>query len=180
MCVLVRDIFKHLLYRLNRELNIDDLSEDFKDLVFTYRDIVKCLSNMDEDWSPLTFLAFLTSMIGLFWGCYLLAFRSIKIPELFTSLLSFTIVCLCANILILVSASTTNELSCKTKNLLRRLSYRITGRHQGIKRHLKEYLSQEHRLTLWNIYIIDMSLMFASFGTLLTYGILLGSLKNSS
>ncbi|GFS75864.1 uncharacterized protein NPIL_172091 [Nephila pilipes] len=45
---------------------------------------------------------------------------------------------------------------------------------------LKMYIRQRHNktfpLTLWNIYVIDVSLLISAFGTLLTYGFLVGNI----
>ncbi|GFU27745.1 uncharacterized protein NPIL_336161 [Nephila pilipes] len=49
---------------------------------------------------------------------------------------------------------------------------------------LKMHIRQKHRktfpLTLWNIYVIDESLLISAFGTLLTYGFLLGNINISN
>ncbi|GFT46664.1 uncharacterized protein NPIL_538411 [Nephila pilipes] len=46
---------------------------------------------------------------------------------------------------------------------------------------LKMHIRKRHRkafpLTLWNIYVIDESLLISAFGTLLTYGFLVGNIK---
>ncbi|GFS75888.1 uncharacterized protein NPIL_172201 [Nephila pilipes] len=46
---------------------------------------------------------------------------------------------------------------------------------------LKMYIRQRHSktfpLTLWNIYVIDESLLISTFGTVLTYGFLVGNIK---
>ncbi|GFS33345.1 uncharacterized protein NPIL_428341 [Nephila pilipes] len=180
MCSLVRDLFKHLLDKLSRELNCNVQSEDFKDLIFIYSDIVKYLNNMDKNWSPLVFISVITAMTRVFRGSYFLTFDSNITQARFSTLLVFTCISLWHMLLILVSASITNELSCKTKNLFLRLKHRITSPNEEIKRHLKECLTPENRLTLWNIYVVDKSLIISSFGTLLTYGILLGTLGKTN
>ncbi|GFU90750.1 hypothetical protein TNCV_3781851 [Trichonephila clavipes] len=77
-------------------------------------------------------------------------------------------------------ASTTNELLAKTKNGFRCMTYRISAPHLEIRRRLKEYLTREIHLTLWKIYVMDMPLVITSFGALLTYGMLLGTLGKTS
>ncbi|GFS33343.1 uncharacterized protein NPIL_428331 [Nephila pilipes] len=180
ICSLFRNLFEHLLTKLNRKLESNVLAADFKDLIFKYNEVVKCLNNMDKEWSPLAFFAVFACMTGLFRGCYLMAFYSNITQARFYSLLGFTSIGLWTMLLILVSASVTNELSRKTKNLFFRLTHRITSPFEEIKRHLKECLTRENRLTLWNIYIVDKSLIISSFGTLLTYGILLGTLGKTN
>ncbi|GFV64087.1 uncharacterized protein TNCV_2461141 [Trichonephila clavipes] len=135
---------------------------------------------MDEEWSLFAFVTVLNGMIGLFWCCYHVVFYSSKTTAQHSTLLCFTIVFLWLKLFILVSASITNALLDKTKNSFRCMTYRISTLHLEIKRHLKEYLTQENHLTLWKIYVMDLSLVITSFGTLLTYGMLLGTLGKTS
>ncbi|GFU27735.1 uncharacterized protein NPIL_336121 [Nephila pilipes] len=48
---------------------------------------------------------------------------------------------------------------------------------------LKMYIRKTHNktflLTLWNIYVIDESLLISALGTLLTYGFLVGNIHNT-
>ncbi|GFR25257.1 hypothetical protein TNCT_67981 [Trichonephila clavata] len=76
--------------------------------------------------------------------------------------------------------STTNALLAKTENGFRCMTYRISTAHQEIRRRLKEYLTRETRLTLWNIYLMDFPLVITSFGALFTYGMLLATLGKTS
>ncbi|GFY58273.1 uncharacterized protein TNIN_142871 [Trichonephila inaurata madagascariensis] len=176
MCSLIRHVLKHLLNKLNKEFKSSFLSEDFKNLVFIYCELVTCLTNMDEEWSLFAFVTVLNGMIGLFWCCYIVAFYSGITSAQYSALFSFTIVFLWFKLFILVSASTTNELLAKIKKVFCCMTYRISTPHQEIRRRLKEYLTQENHLTLWKIYVMDMHLVITSFGTLLTYGMLLGTL----
>ncbi|GFW48147.1 hypothetical protein TNCV_4937531 [Trichonephila clavipes] len=60
------------------------------------------------------------------------------------------------------------------------LHQKISTTQLEIKHRLKEYLTRETHLTLWKIYVIDMPLVITSFGTLLTYGMLLGTVGKTS
>ncbi|GIX92628.1 hypothetical protein CEXT_254921 [Caerostris extrusa] len=75
-----------------------------------------------------------------------------------------------------VSAAATNELAERAKQAVQRLSCGIAKRDKDSAARLKTDLLLENRLTLWKIYIFSRSLVITSFGTLLTYGILLGTL----
>ncbi|GFY39033.1 uncharacterized protein TNIN_103401 [Trichonephila inaurata madagascariensis] len=180
MCSLIRNVLKHLLKKLNNEFNSNFLSEDFKNLVLIYCEVVTCLDNMDEEWSLLAFVTVLNGMLGLFWCCYIVTFYSVTNPADYSNLLCFAITFLGLKLLILFSASTTNELLAKIKIGFRCITYRISTPHLEIRRRLKEYLTRETRLTLWKIYVMDMPFVITSFGALLTYGMLLGTLGKTS
>ncbi|GFU68509.1 hypothetical protein TNCV_323871 [Trichonephila clavipes] len=67
------------------------------------------------------------------------------------------------NLLMIISASITNELATKMKHFVRRLPYLFSTRHEEIKFKLKQNLMQENCLTLWKTYVFDRSLAIASF-----------------
>ncbi|GFT75098.1 uncharacterized protein NPIL_307601 [Nephila pilipes] len=48
---------------------------------------------------------------------------------------------------------------------------------KALKMHIRRRLNKTFPLTLWNIYVIDEPLLISAFGTLLTYGFLLGNIK---
>ncbi|GIX92204.1 hypothetical protein CDAR_262141 [Caerostris darwini] len=79
-------------------------------------------------------------------------------------------------LLLMISAAATNELAERAKQAAQRLSCGIAKRDKDSAARLKTDLLLENRLTLWKIYIFSRSLIITSFGTLLTYGILLGTL----
>ncbi|GFS41912.1 uncharacterized protein TNIN_68911 [Trichonephila inaurata madagascariensis] len=117
-------------------------------------------------------------MIELFWTGYRLAFR-----KYITNKYVVGHVCtLCYNLtfqlLIMISASMTNEMAKKAKDTLQCLKYRFSRDLRKTK--LQEVLTKENNLTLWKIYVVDRSLLITSFGTLLTYGILIGTLGEES
>ncbi|GFQ93323.1 hypothetical protein TNCT_64731 [Trichonephila clavata] len=77
----------------------------------------------------------------------------------------------------MISGSMTNEMAKKAKSALQCLKYKIPPDLRETK--FEEVLVKENNLTLWNIYVLDSSLIIASFGTLLTFGILIGTLGES-
>ncbi|GFY58012.1 uncharacterized protein TNIN_267001 [Trichonephila inaurata madagascariensis] len=79
-------------------------------------------------------------------------------------------------LIITISASLTNETASKAKNVMKNVPYRIPKGSERIKYMLRKNSVQEYSLTLWKIYIIDRSLIITCFGTLLTYGMLIGAL----
>ncbi|GIX74389.1 hypothetical protein CEXT_47381 [Caerostris extrusa] len=72
--------------------------------------------------------------------------------------------------------SITNEKANKARRAMKCLFKRSFTNEGEMKMKLEKYLDVENSLTLWNIYTVDRSLLITSFGTLLTYGILIGTL----
>ncbi|GFQ95778.1 hypothetical protein TNCT_205291 [Trichonephila clavata] len=76
--------------------------------------------------------------------------------------------------------SASNELANKVKIYMQCLPLE-TAENPPKMSFFKKTLLQENGLTLWKIYVMDRSLVIGTFGTFLTYGILLGSLgKNEA
>ncbi|GFR14421.1 hypothetical protein TNCT_471 [Trichonephila clavata] len=78
-------------------------------------------------------------------------------------------------LLIMASASVTNELASKVKCVMQCLP-RSSIQNPQRKFKFKKDLKQDNSLTLWKVYVMDRSLIITSIGTLLTYGILIGTL----
>ncbi|GFY53503.1 uncharacterized protein TNIN_234621 [Trichonephila inaurata madagascariensis] len=119
------------------------------------------------------------SMIGTFWGGFKLAFSATLTAEYFCKKFCLIIFDLSTHLLIMLSASFTNELTEEATKQIQCLLCRIPTDKREIKCNLKKDLSQPNSLTLWKIYVMDRSLTISSFATLLTYGILLGTLGNT-
>ncbi|GFY67262.1 uncharacterized protein TNIN_439311 [Trichonephila inaurata madagascariensis] len=117
-------------------------------------------------------------MIELFWGGYRLAFHKHMGNEYFSSLMCTLGCYFTFQLLIMVSASRTNEMAKKVQNTLQCLKYRFSRDLRETK--LQEVCTKESNLTLWKIYVVDRSLLITSFGTLLTYGILIGTLGEAT
>ncbi|GFU00096.1 hypothetical protein TNCV_1749351 [Trichonephila clavipes] len=83
-------------------------------------------------------------------------------------------------LLILIPAAETNEEASKTENFVQRLRYRFPSFHQKIKFLLEKNIIQDNRLTLWNMYVLDRSLIITSLGSLLSYRVLIGTLRTES
>ncbi|GBN76886.1 hypothetical protein AVEN_53894-1 [Araneus ventricosus] len=115
-------------------------------------------------------------MTFLFWTGYRIAFDTDDHPLiLFFSCVNGTYV-LSHLLLIMVPASIANETTKRAKSNVLSLPHEILTTDKELKFGIKKCSFQEKFLTLWDIYVLDRSLLITAFGTLLTYGILLGSL----
>ncbi|GFY42166.1 hypothetical protein TNIN_205751 [Trichonephila inaurata madagascariensis] len=118
-------------------------------------------------------------MMGTFWAAYRLAFRKTLTAEYFFFKLCLIIINISTQLLIMLSASLTNELTEEATRRMQCLLCRIPAAKREIKCNLKDDLTQPNSLTLWKIYVMDRSLIISSYASLLTFGILLGALGNS-
>ncbi|GIY31342.1 hypothetical protein CEXT_625541, partial [Caerostris extrusa] len=75
----------------------------------------------------------------------------------------------------MISASHVNERSHKARQVAKRFLHQIAADKNGIEIMLEEFLT-DNNLTLWKIYSMDKSLIITGIATLITYGILLGTL----
>ncbi|GFR11989.1 uncharacterized protein TNCT_695811 [Trichonephila clavata] len=173
VCRVIRLLFDHLLDETRRQ----GLQKDYGNLLDNYKKITKSMRKVNKELSFPTFVAIIMSMTGLFWGGYRLAFRKYFGHGYSVTLLCSVCCYLSFQLLIIISASMTNEIAKRAKITLRCLKYKIPPDLRETK--FEEVLVKENNLTLWNIYVLDSSLLISSFGTLLTFGILIGSLGES-
>ncbi|GFR12352.1 uncharacterized protein TNCT_357811 [Trichonephila clavata] len=117
-------------------------------------------------------------MVELFWGGYRLAFRSCRNTKYVIALICSASCYLTFQLLIMISACMTNEMAENVKNTLLCMKYRFS--HDLRETKFKEISTKENNLTLWKMYVLDRSLLITSFGTVLTYGILIGTLGEES
>ncbi|GFR13129.1 uncharacterized protein TNCT_204181 [Trichonephila clavata] len=174
-CRLVRDINQKLLNKFKTNCFLQDV----ENLIDMYGDMENFMSYMDEELSFPAFLLVMLNMCGLFWGCYKITYLTSMGNYYFISTVFSTIFHFSLLLLLIISASITNELTTKMRHFVRRLPYLFPTRHEKIKFKLKQNMMQNY-LTLWSVYVIDKSLAIASFGTLLTYGFLIGSLRKDT
>ncbi|GFS75167.1 uncharacterized protein TNCV_718901 [Trichonephila clavipes] len=149
---------------------------DMERFLVEYEVITRCMTSMDEHLSLPAFLAVFFTMTGLFWGGYRIAFNSGMTKNHFLSLIIPLIFYLSVQLLIMVSASVTNELANKVRRVIECLPYQNSTQDPKRIFRFKKVLNHEDSLTLWKVYAMDRSLVFTSIGTLLTYGILIGTL----
>ncbi|GBM01758.1 hypothetical protein AVEN_271994-1 [Araneus ventricosus] len=77
----------------------------------------------------------------------------------------------------MIFTTITNE---RAKSAGRRLKYKILKYEKDMALEIERELLQENQLTIWKIYEFHRGLLIASFGTLLTYGILIGTLEQEN
>ncbi|GFY58272.1 uncharacterized protein TNIN_142861 [Trichonephila inaurata madagascariensis] len=171
-CNFIRVLLQHVLERMDG----DFASEDMDSLFIEYGDIARNMRSLDENFSMPIFLTIVFTMAGLFGGGYRIAFHDGKSKNNFFSLIIPLLFYLSVQLLIMVLASITNELENKVKCIILCLPCRNFSEDPKRIFKFKKDLNQDNCLTLWKVYVMDRSLVITSIGTLLTYGILIGTL----
>ncbi|GFQ95777.1 uncharacterized protein TNCT_205281 [Trichonephila clavata] len=132
------------------------------------------VKDMDSEFSFPAFVSVLISTSGLFWYGYKIAFLINEISGYLLYILSGTAYMVLL-LQLMISGSALNELGKEVTVLIHCLPQETAGNQPKIN-FFKKTLLQENGLTLWKIYVMDRSLVICTFGTLLTYGIMLGTL----
>ncbi|GFT30225.1 uncharacterized protein TNCV_3466821 [Trichonephila clavipes] len=174
-CKCIRDLTRCLLYQQNKNSS----SEEIEPLISLHVDIMKCINYMDYNFSYFAFATVFISMMGTFWAGYRLVFYKALTAEYFFFKLCLIIINISTQLLIMLSASFTNEITEEATRRIQCLLCRIPTAKREIKCNLKDDLTQPNSLTLWKIYVMDRSLIISSYASLLTFGILLGALGSS-
>ncbi|GIY30470.1 uncharacterized protein CEXT_676711 [Caerostris extrusa] len=160
----MQDLYDYLLDQLTNNHPI----EEMEILLEVYESLATILRSIDECFSFPAFLATLLNLFCLFWTGYRIAFLTNNLKH------SFYLICpvihhLSQHLLLMISASMTNEKAAKAKLIIQCLL-----RHCHLKTPMKikyeKNIALESNLTSWKIYVFDRSLLITSFGCLLTYG----------
>ncbi|GFR21717.1 uncharacterized protein TNCT_141591 [Trichonephila clavata] len=133
---------------------------------------------MDSEFSFLAFVTILINTSGLFWDVYRIMFHKNETTGYVILTLS-GISYLVLLIQLMISGSASNELANIVKIHIQCLPHKAIE-NQDQMNIFKKTLLQDNGLTLWKIYVMDRSLLIVTFGTLLTYGIMLGTLGKTS
>ncbi|GFV58575.1 uncharacterized protein TNCV_2897521 [Trichonephila clavipes] len=173
-CSFVRDVLKCLLVQMPRF----ESSNDFKKLHSTYEDIMKKLNYVDSEFSFLAFITILINTSSLFWNVYRIAFykNTASGYVLYTLSGIFYLVLL---LQLMISGCASNELANEVRVLIQCLPRESAENEQNIN-FFKKTLLQDNGLTVWKIYVMDRSLVICLFGSLLSYGIMLGTLGQTN
>ncbi|GIY71831.1 uncharacterized protein CDAR_312221 [Caerostris darwini] len=166
----MQDLYDDLLDRLNS----DHSTEEMEKLFEVYGSLTTTLRRVDESFSFPAFLANLLYLHGLFWTGYKIAFLN-NVHEHSFYLICPAIYYLSHHLLLMISATTANEKAGKAK-LMIQCHLRHCHLETRMKIKYEKNIALENNLTSWKIYVFDRSLLISSFGCLLTYGILLGTL----
>ncbi|GBM03302.1 hypothetical protein AVEN_142582-1 [Araneus ventricosus] len=169
VCIFLRKLFVELLHQIKTDHSIND----FRRYLYVFRLISRIMKDMENFFSFSVFVMLLITMIGLFRAGYRLAFDPKTFQEKFLYLLFSGIYNMLLQVMIMISASIANE---EAEKVVESLPGLIPKHENDLKLEFKNEFQQHKSLSLWKIYTFDRSLLITSLGTLLTYGVLIGTL----
>ncbi|GBL97571.1 hypothetical protein AVEN_163016-1 [Araneus ventricosus] len=141
-----------------------------------YEEATDVMAFADNFLSYYAFIFIMVSMYGLFWFTYIFA---ISISEDYYSYI-FIVFGMAYHMLVLLSvilpAAAVNEAAEMSKSNILFMKSWIPKFCRDSKIYLRQKLRPKVEMTLWKIYKVDKSFLISLFGTLLTYGMLLGTL----
>ncbi|GBM79439.1 hypothetical protein AVEN_213293-1 [Araneus ventricosus] len=173
MCRYLRMLYKRFICQFSERCSLEEL----KWMICASRNINNFVGIFDKNLSFHAFIAVLFCMIGTFWcGYCLMVFRENMDYEYFFTLMIPSCACLSLQLLIMISGLMVNEMVIRSNCTCQKLSSIKLESSKKVISILSKNFTQENRMTLWKIYPFDRSLIVASLGTLLTYGILFATL----
>ncbi|GFT24908.1 uncharacterized protein NPIL_473911 [Nephila pilipes] len=142
-------------------------------IIRSYVELISIMKSLDDYLSFSAFVILLSSMSGLFhlnfhlWTLSEDDYLHTLVGEIYLSV-SFAVV--------ILSASAANNAFLAAKEAICSLPWKIPYYYKEVKIVIWSECARDVSLTLWKTYKIERSLIFSAIGTLVTYGILLGSL----
>ncbi|GFT01303.1 uncharacterized protein NPIL_572201 [Nephila pilipes] len=125
------------------------------------------------------FINVLCNMCGLFFIIYNFVFYSTEDIETYFILIFGIIQNVTALVLLTIPAAGCNRASNVARNTIKSLPGFLPQHRKELKMYIRQRHGETVSLTLWNIYVIDESLLISAFGTLVTYGFFVGNIKIS-
>ncbi|GIY77254.1 uncharacterized protein CEXT_320791 [Caerostris extrusa] len=131
---------------------------------------------MDNVLNLPVFISVFNILIGLFWYGYSFAFppNVSYAMEIYVSMgfVQYFVLLL----ITLTPAAAANQAAAMARELVLSLPAWFPKRYNIINMHVRRKFKHKTALTLWKIYRIDKSLLISAVGSLISYGILLGTL----
>ncbi|KAF8778341.1 hypothetical protein HNY73_015072 [Argiope bruennichi] len=131
---------------------------------------------VDAIFSCPIFIEVAVDMVQAFWYCYHLTFSALDDFGTQASMSLGLVQSLILLTMVMLSAAFTNEASKLAKDVIVSLPSFYPNYEKELKICIGQRFTQDVDLSLWKIYRIDKPLFISTLGTLLTYGVLLGTL----
>ncbi|GFS75878.1 uncharacterized protein NPIL_172161 [Nephila pilipes] len=124
------------------------------------------------------FITVLCILGAIFSTGYIVAFHFLDDIETYFTLIYGVLQNILALLLLMIPAAGCNRSLILAQETIKSLPGWLPQHRKVLKMYIRQRHGKTFNLTLWNIYVIDESLLISAFGTLLTYGFLVGNIKN--
>ncbi|GFU27737.1 uncharacterized protein NPIL_336131 [Nephila pilipes] len=126
------------------------------------------------------FITVLCNMGALFAFSYSVAFYPSDKMQTYFILIHGIVQNTIALLLLIIPAAGCNRASNMTQETINSLPEWFPQHRKFLKMHIRQRHNKAFLMTLWNIYVIDESLLISALGTVVTYGFLVGNIKNGN
>ncbi|GFT24945.1 hypothetical protein NPIL_474071 [Nephila pilipes] len=172
VCCVLERIFKMVYY----VLKTSETEYENCNAIHSYLTILEVTEYVEKSYCSIVFIIALCVMIGLFRGFVILSFSKNLTFSLSTFLCIYIIGHLGMLFAIVLPASDLNQVAFEARSQVISLREHSPFSQNRDLKWRQMNVKRKVNLTLWNTYVIDRSLIWSAFGTLLTYGILIGTL----
>ncbi|GIY38485.1 uncharacterized protein CDAR_39231 [Caerostris darwini] len=172
VCCCMKQFFLHFVWKSK----ILIAHQDYQIILEIYKEMNETILCMDNDFSLSIMITVVDILANLFWFGYSFAFppNVNSMTGIFVSIgfVQYFILLL----ITLTPAADVNQAAAMAREFVLSLPGWIPKRYSNIKVLIRRSFMRETALTMWNIYRIDNSLLISAVGTLISYGILIGTL----
>ncbi|GFS75886.1 uncharacterized protein NPIL_172191 [Nephila pilipes] len=176
LCICLKSCFTKFILKSESLI----LQCDYQRILSIYEDISQVMALANEFLSYPAFIIVLCNTSAVFGFSYRIAFHPSNDIKIYSLLIYGVLQNIIVLLLLMIPAAGCNRALNKAQDTVKSLPGWLP-QHRKV---LKMYYRQKHRktfpMTLWNIYVIDESLLISIFGTILTYGFLVGNIKISN
>ncbi|GBM79440.1 hypothetical protein AVEN_213294-1 [Araneus ventricosus] len=153
---------------------------DYERILKYYEELSSIFILMDDSFSYPVFIAVLNCMIEIFWACYIFVYFEPNDCLGTSFIVERFVINVVFLIMVILPASAANEAAVDARNFILISPGLLPQRCKEINLFILRISIRQPTLTLWRFYKIKKGLLISAGGTLLTYGILLGTLGNMS
>ncbi|GFY58767.1 hypothetical protein TNIN_164281 [Trichonephila inaurata madagascariensis] len=171
-CYVLEKIFK-LVYS---SLKTSVTESENCSAIQSYLAVLQVVEYVENSLSLIIFVVALCAMIGLFRGLVIVSFSKNLTPSLCTFLFCYIAGHLAVLFAVVLIASNVNQAAFNARSQVISLQEHAPFTKKRDLKWRQLNIKRKVHLTLWNTYVIDRSLIWSAFATLLTYGILIGTL----
>ncbi|GFT75094.1 uncharacterized protein NPIL_307581 [Nephila pilipes] len=150
---------------------------DYHSILSIHEELSQVMGLANEFLSFSAFINVLSSMSGLFAFSYSVVFYPSDDRTVYFMMFQGIIQSLMSLILLMIPAAGCNRALILAQETINSLPGWLPQHRKLLKMCISQRHSKTFPLTLWNIYVIDESLLISAFGTLLTYGFLVGNIN---
>ncbi|GFY68242.1 uncharacterized protein TNIN_466191 [Trichonephila inaurata madagascariensis] len=150
--------------------------QGYQTILHVYQKITTAIAFADDFLSYPVFIIVLSSMVGLFWSTYSFVFVPRDDSMICICFLSGIVYYSASLLIVMLTGAVANQAVVFARETVISLPGWIRQHYKELKMDIRQRFKHKTHFTLWNIYIIDKSLLISALGTLVTYGILIGTL----